>query len=416
MTGANAGGRPSSGRRGQKRANGEGTIYQRRDGRWEGAAFVLTTAGTHRRVRVYGPTRDDARKKLMNLIQQSDQGIPVASTAWSVAEYLNYWLRDVVFQERRPKTYQGYEGVVRLHLIPGIGKKRLAKLTAQDVRIFLTRIRQECQCCKHGWDAQREVSRCCARGQCCESRLSARMVQSIHAVLRNALESAVREEIIPRNVAKLVQIPAPRYKVNRGLTTQQAKAASKAAAAHRLAALYVLALYLGLRRGELLGLRWEDVDLDEATLEVVQTLQRVGGALRFVPPKTEDSARTVPLPPVCLEALREHKQRQTAERAAAWPDWEDHGLVFPSQRGTPMEPDNLRRSWSQIRRSAGLGTTRFHDLRHTCVTLLLDLGVPPHVVREIVGHSDIEVTMTIYAHVSLDEKRKALSKLGEALS
>lgn len=110
------------------------------------------------------------------------------------------------------------------------------------------------------------------------------------------------------------------------------------------------------------------------------------------------------------------QQRQAAERAEAWPDWEDHGFVFPSRRGTPMEPDNLRRSWYQIRRAAGLATGRFHDLRHTCVTLLLDLGAPPHVVQEIVGHSAIEVTMTIYAHVSLDEKRKALGKLGEALS
>ena len=241
------------------------------------------------------------------------------------------------------------------------------------------------------------------------------MVQSIHAVLRNELESAVREELIPRNVAKLVRVPAPRYKVNRGLTVPHAKATLKAAAAHRLAVLYVLALFLGLRRGELLRLRWQDVDLEAGKLEVVQTLQRVGGSLRLVPPKTDDSARTVPLPPPCVEALREHKKRQLAERAEAWPDWEDHGLVFPSRRGTPMEPDNLRRRWTAIRNEARLGATRFHDLRHTCVSLLLDLGTPPHVVREIVGHSDIEVTMTIYAHVPLDEKRKALGKLGEAL-
>jgi integrase len=182
-----------------------------------------------------------------------------------------------------------------------------------------------------------------------------------------------------------------------------------------MAALYVLALYLGLRRGELLGLCWQDVDLDESKLEVVQTLQRVGGSLRLVPPKTEDSARTTPLPPPCVEALREHKKRQFAERADAWPDWEDHDVVFPSRRGTPMEPDNLRRSWSAIRAEVGLGSTRFHDLRHTCVTLLLDLGTPPHIVREIVGHSDIEVTMTIYAHVSLEDKRVALAKLGQAL-
>jgi integrase len=344
-------------------------------------------------------------------------GILVASASWTVAEYLSYWLRNVVLQERRPKTYQGYEGVVRLHLTPGIGRKRLAKLTAQDVRIFLTRIRQECQCCKNGWDAERSQPRCCALqgGQCCQSRLSPRMVQSIHAVLRNALECAVREEVIPRNVAKLVKIATPRYSVNRGLTAAQARAVLTSASSQRLGALYVLAVFLGLRRGELLGLRWDDIDLDGGTLEVVQTLQRVGGALRLVPPKTADSRRTVPLPPPCVDALREHKRRQFHERADAWPDWEDHGLVFPSRRGTPMEPDNLRRSWSVVRAEAGLSSVRFHDLRHTCVTLLLDLGAPPHVVREIVGHSAIEVTMTIYAHVSLDEKRKALGKLGEAL-
>jgi integrase len=178
-----------------------------------------------------------------------------------------------------------------------------------------------------------------------------------------------------------------------------------------------LGFFLGLaHRRELLGLRWEDVDLEAGNLEVVQTLQRVGGALRLVPPKTEGSRRTVPLPPPCVEALREHKRRQFRERSGAWPDWEEHGLVFPSRRGTPMEPDNLRRSWSVIRTAASLPEVRSHDLRHTCVTLLLDLGVPPHVVREIVGHSAIEVTMTIYAHASLEEKRKALAKLGEALS
>lgn len=251
--------------------------------------------------------------------------------------------------------------------------------------------------------------------ECCHVKLSTRMVQSIHAVLRNALECAMREEIIPRNVAKLVKVSTPRYKINRGLTTTQARAVLRAATRHRLYALYVLALCLGLRRGELLGLRWIDIDLDGENLEVVQTLQRVGGQLRFVQPKTDDSARTVPLPKFCVRALRENRKCQFAERSHAWSDWDDHGLVFCSRRGTPMEPDNLRRSWGTIRQAAGLGPVRFHDLRHTAVTLLLDLGVPPHIVREIVGHSDIEVTMTIYAHVSLDDKREALRKLGEAL-
>ena len=411
-------GHKARGSRGRKRANGEGTIYQRKDGRFEGAAFVRTTAGTVKRVRVYGRTREDVRRQLTKILERADQGIPVAAENWTVAKYLAYWLDHVVRPERKPRTYQGYEGVVRLYLTPELGSKRLAKLAAQDVRIFITRIRAQCLCCKHGIDAARDEPRCCARpgGKCCDSRLSVRMVQSIHAVLRNALESAVREEVIPRNVAKLVKVTTPKYTVNRGLSVTQARRVLRAAQGERLYALYVLALCLGLRRGELLGLRWDDVELDTGTLEVVQTLQRVGGALRFVRPKTEGSARTVPLPQLCIDALREHRRQQFAERADAWPDWQENGLVFPTRIGTPMEPDNLRRSWGRIRTAAGLTGTRFHDMRHTCVSLLLHLGVAPDMVREIVGHSDIEVTMTIYAHTSLAEKRQALGKLGDALT
>ena len=132
---------------------------------------------------------------------------------------------------------------------------------------------------------------------------------------------------------------------------------------------------LGLRWGGLLGLRWLDIDLDAGTLEVVQALQRVGGALRFVQPKIEDSARTIPLPPLCICALREHRRQQFTERANAGPNWKEHGLVFPTRIGTPMEPDNLRRSWGRIRTVAGLASTRFHDMRHTCVSLLINAGL-----------------------------------------
>ncbi|GAA2614404.1 tyrosine-type recombinase/integrase [Actinomadura fulvescens] len=429
--------------RSRKRANGEGTIYQRKDGRYEGAAFVPTTAGTLKRVRVYGRTHAEVRTKLTKVLEQADQGIPVAAESWTIAQYLTYWLEHVVRPERKPKTVQGYESVIRLYLIPELGTKRLGKLAARDVRAFVSRVRAQCLCCKHGVDAARDVPRCCARkgGECCESLMSIRMVQSIHAVLRNALESAVREEVVPRNVAKLVKVSTPKYRVNRGLSVDQARAVLQAAKDERLHALYVLALCLGLRRGELLGLRWDDVTLvtcracageggeidgpdcercsglgvESGTLEVVQTLQRVGGGLQFVRPKTVDSERTVPLPALCIAALAEHRARQAEEQADAWPNWQDHSLVFPSRLGTPMEPDNLRRSWGRVREAAGLEAVRFHDIRHTCVSLLLHLGVAPDVVREIVGHSDIEVTMTIYAHTSLEEKRAALGKLGDAL-
>lgn len=245
--------------------------------------------------------------------------------------------------------------------------------------------------------------------------LSVRTVQYVHAVLRNALQNAMREELIGRNVAKLVQAQTPNYRVNRGLTVEQARRLLREAHSDRYYALYVLALYLGMRRGELFGLRWSDIDFDRRQLEIINTLQRVEGELRLVPPKTRDSQRTVPLPRVCLDAFREQRARQAVDRLAVGPYWQESGHVFASALGTPAEPANLRRSWYPLRTRAGLDGVKFHDLRHSCVTLLLSIGVPPNVVREIVGHADIGVTMGIYAHASLDDKREALRRLDEHL-
>ena len=177
--------------------------------------------------------------------------------------------------------------------------------------------------------------------------------------------------------------------------------------------MYVLALVVGLRKGELLGLRWVDVDLDGAELHVRQAAQRVAGELQFTAPKTRHSRRSLPLPPLAVDALGAPR-RQAAERLAAGPAWQDSGLVFTTAHGTPIEPRNLNRHWYGVRDRSGSGV-RLHDLRHTCVTLLLDSGAPPHIVQAIAGHSGIEVTMTIYAHAAREEQRKVLAGLGERL-
>lgn len=408
----------SSRRQRSRRANGQGSVYQRKDGVWTGAAYVLQPDGTFKRRTVYGKTEDEANRKLIQMQARSDQGIPAEATGWTLERFLTYWLEHVVRPGRKPKTAQGYEVVARIHLIPGLGRKRLNRLSASDVRMFVKRLQHTCLCCLHGQDARRPVGqqRCCARGHCCQAVPSTRLVQQVHAVLRNALQAAVREELIQRNVAKLVQISGPTYEVKRGLTIDQARKLLVAARLDRsLYALYVLALYLGLRRGELLGLRWEDVDLDAGSLEVRRTLQRVGGELHAVTPKTRTSRRTVPLIGLCIEALADHREHQKEEARQAGKNWRQTGYVFTTVIGTPLEPDNLRRSWYPLRDAVGLPGTRFHDLRHSCVTLLLDLGVPPHIVRDIVGHADIGVTMTIYAHASLEEKRAALKRLDDRL-
>ncbi|MFE0460488.1 tyrosine recombinase XerC [Kitasatospora sp. NPDC058965] len=398
-----------------KRANGDGSITRMKNrDLYHGRVYVTTTSGQIKRVSVYGKTRDEVREKMTALQAQEDQGIPTPDTNMKIADYLAYWLVAVVRVNRRPKTYQGYESVVRVHLVPGLGNRKLRTLKATDVRKWLAQVASTCQCCVNKVDQERPEPRCCAVGECCEDRLSRRMVQWIHAVLRNALENAVREELILRNVAKLVQVPTPDYSAGKGLTVPQARLLLREAGKDRLHALYVLALAMGMRRGELLGLHWSAIDLERGTLIVASNLQRVDGSLQLGPTKTASSLRTLPLPPLVLVALREHQERQAQERVAAGERWKDSGLVFTSRVGTPIEPDNLRRSWYPLRERLGL-TLRFHDLRHTCVTLLLDLGVPPHIVRQIAGHSDIGVTMKVYAHASLDEQRKALGSLSETL-
>jgi integrase len=309
------------------------------------------------------------------------------------------WLSEVVEQERRPATVVTYRKIAERFIVPGLGRVRLDRLSPQDVRRLLNSSREEVQ-----------------RGGRNEGQpLSPRTVQMIHAVLRNAIEHAVREELVPRNVVKLVRVPAPQYEVGTGLTVAQARRVLGLVERDRLRAVYVLALTAGLRKGELLGLRWVDVDLDGAELHVRQASQRVAGELHFTAPKTRHSRRTLPLPALAVDALREHRVRQAAERLAAGRAWTDSGLVFTTTHGTPIEPRNLNRHWYGVRDRSGLPDVRLHDLRHTCVTLLLDAGVPPHIVRAIAGHSGIEVTMTIYAHAAREEQRQALLGLAERL-
>jgi integrase len=384
----------------RKRANGEGTIAKRPDGRYVAAAFVPVTGGGRRRVFVYGRTRVDARAKLDDLLRQASDGIPRARERQTVGAYLDYWLEHVVKPERRVTTYKGYETMVRVHITPVLGRVKLDELGPTDVRRLLAALREK-QTSGHGGGP---------RG------LSPRMVQFAHAVLRNALSNAVREELVSRNAAKLVRISTPTYDVGTGLDPIAARAFLATITEDRLYALYLCAIVLGMRRGELLGLTWSAVDLDDERLVVRQALSWVAGRAVVQPPKTRASRRVIPLPDVVVTALRAHQVRQDVERETAGSAWEETGFVFITRHGRAMSPYTLTKYWHVVRERAGLDTLRFHDLRHTAVSLLLALGVPPHVVREIAGHSDIKVTMMVYAHGNVTEKAAALAQLGQALS
>ncbi|MCX3058376.1 tyrosine-type recombinase/integrase [Streptomyces beihaiensis] len=410
-------------RRKKTRANGDGTIYQRKDGRWEAAGYVLAPGNTRKRIRVYGNSRTEAQAKLTEKIAASNRGIPIVTAQGSLAAYLTYWLENVAVHQLRETTHTRYSAVVEQYLIPGLGRKKLAKLTAKDIRTWLNELRTVCRCCARGIDAGRDPRaqasrrpRCCAIGQCCRKRLSPVTLAYIHSVLKSALEHAVREEEIPRNVARNVRTGTPRPRRFNPLTADEARRFLTAAQGHRHAALFELALRTGLRKGELLGLRWEDLDLDGCTATIRRTLQRTRtGGLTTLPTKTISSERRIALPVSCVTSLRAHREHQAREKAHAGSDWQGSGHVFTRFDGYPIEPSTLTKQFNALLRNTHLRPIRFHDLRHSTATLLLEQGVELVVIKELLGHAHIGVTATVYAHVRLRLQRDAIDLLGRVL-
>lgn len=298
-------------------------------------------------------------------------------------------------------------------------QKKLVRLTARDIRAFLTKTAATCQCCAQGKDRRRlkQKQRCCAIGQCCKKLPSDRTVRFLLVLLRAALQHAVREDELPRNVARNVELSIGTRREIEPLTVQEGRQLLAAARENRLWAAYELAVRIGLRRGEVLGLRWSDVDLYEGVLTVRQALQRVGGELLIVAPKTQRSARRVALPPECATALRAQRAQQIADHKAAGDNWKGtaQGLVFTTRNGTPSEPRNLHRSFEALCARAGVRRVRFHDLRHTCASLLHEQGADARTIMEVVGHSPIRMTMDIYTFVRLDSQRSAFDRVGDAL-
>lgn len=372
-----------------RRANGEGTTYQRADGRWEGAAYVVTATGGRSRKRVHGRTRAEVFEKLAELQRLSRRGLPAISSGVTVGAFLQEWLTTLAKNSVRPSTYRSYELYVRSHLVPSLGAKRLTRLSPTDVRM-LVRAKED-------------------------EGLSAATVRQIHAILRAALQRAMREDLVARNVAKLVVVASARPPEVVPLTIEEARSLLGAAEGSRLSALWSVALAIGLRRGEALGLRWRDVDLERGELRVTQTLQRVEGRLQFVPPKSERSRRRVPLPAVASRALQDHRAQAEREASVRGLTVGPDDLVFTSTTGTPLEPRNVNRMFSELVRSAGLRHVRLHDLRHTCASLLLAQGVSPRVVIDTLGHSAIAVTMNTYGHVMPLMQRDAADRMNELL-
>ncbi|MFB8777152.1 tyrosine-type recombinase/integrase [Streptomyces broussonetiae] len=372
----------------RRNSNGEGSIYKRADGRWEAAFSVLTVSGKRKRIRVYAQTRKEAHAKLTEAKMKVQQGLPTPDKIWRLGDYLDYWLENIVRTNRRRTTYSRYEVAVRLHLKPGLGNQALDRLSVPIIQSFLN--------------------------QKLEEGSSVRGAHIMREVLSAALTNAQREDLISRNVARLVTLPTYEAEEVRPWSVNEA---SKFLAAVKDSAHYpafALMMLYGLRRGEALGLRWQDIDLDRNEIRVRQQLQRVKGLLYQAPLKTKAGKRDLPLLGFARQLIVAHRTQQEAEPyqtdAAVQLD-----LVFTSRAGTPIEPRNLSRSFEQLCRLHGVRAIRLHDLRHTTATLLKNLGVPARDAQLILGHADISTTQSIYQHDDMESRRQNLGRIEKIL-
>jgi integrase len=405
-----------------KRGNSEGSLYQSSDG-WRGYVWCTRPDGTRYRKYVRGKTYDEARQNWVNLRDQASRG-PVSSDVPKLAEFLAYWLTEIVEPDLSPKTYEKYDMFSRLHIIPHLGGKRLDKIQVRDIRQWLNKLAVTCQCCAQGKDTARPESkrRCCATGKCCQQTLSARSRKDARDTLRAALTCAVEDETITRNpvtAVKMTKRREPRQRRKRQTWTVDDARWFLESAWHAREALYaafVLVLVLGLRRGEALGLAWDQVDLDDAELYVGEQLQRVRHQLVRREVKTETSEAPLPLPELCVTALKARKRRQDADRERAGEGWIDTGLVFTTRYGTPIEPRNFNRSFDRCIIAARVSRITVHGTRKTCASLLAALDVHPRVAMRILRHSKIAVTMEIYTEAPSDATRDALRKLSDWLT
>ncbi|MFI0780403.1 tyrosine recombinase XerC [Streptomyces sp. NPDC021212] len=398
-----------------KRGNGEGSIYPYRNG-FAAYAWVTTPDGRKKRKYVYGKTRTEVHDKWIKLHTEAKKG-PVATSVPTLEQYLTYWLREVVEPDLKPKTGETYAMHVRLYIAPGLGQKRIDKLTVRDVRTWVNDLLEQCQCCAQGKDARREEPRCCAVGRCCDRVPSRRTVQDARAVLRSALTNAMTEELISKNVAGLVKVRSARKVKRDPWSVEEARKFLEAASAARdpLYAAWVLILVLGFRRGEVLGLTWQGVNLDAGEVTVQLQLQHIRRRLVHDETKTEASTATLPLPDICVAALQVRRKEQEAAKQTAGELWTDSDFVFTTRYGTPIEPRNFNRSFADRSSKAGIRRIRLHDTRHTCGSLLAALDVHPRIAMQILRHSKIAVTMEIYTHVPSEATRKALRRLGKHL-
>jgi integrase len=375
----------------------QGRVFRRGE-TWSFVVDLPLSPDGRRRQRKKGGfrTRKEAEAALASLLNDIQKGSVVETSRQSLAEYLDDWLASVA-PSLRPTTAESYERAVRNWVVPRIGGMRLQAVTPQVLQRLYTEL---------STNGRQDGT----------GGLGPRSVKLAHTVLHLALGRAAAWRMIPANPAAM-NLDLPRQ-VRREMTTwtpEEARRFLHANADDRLAALWVLMLATGLRRGEALGLRWDCLDLDEGRLSVTSTLAVANGKAYLDEPKTRESRRVVRLDAHVTSALRAHRSRQAAERLAVGGAWNEGNLVFTTPLGGWLHPQNLRRSFESAVRRAGVRRIRVHDLRHTAATMALTGRAHPKQVQEMLGHADVSITLDVYSHVSEDMHRDVAERIGRLL-
>ncbi len=379
-------------------AKGDG-ITKRKDGRYVGRYTVHTPDGPRRKT-IYGRKYKEVEKKLAEARGDAARGIVFDAKGETVGEWLKRWLVDVVKPNKTHRTYAAHRQQINSHVIPALGRAKLEALRKADVdRLYARLLREKPE----------------------GAGLAASSVRRVHAILHAALEEAVRGDLIPRNPAAHANKPKVRHEERKPLDAGEARTFLDAARGDGFEALYTLCLMAGLRQGEALGLRWSDMDLDAGTLTVNRQLQRVrrdgekSGALVFTEPKNA-SRRTVGLPQRAVSALKSHRKRQSEERLQAGALWRDSGLVFTNATGGPLDAQNIvNRHFKPLLQRAGLPPIRFHDLRHSCLSLLAQRGEPIRDLQALAGHATAAFTLQRYTHHYEASARRTADAMGDIL-
>jgi integrase len=388
----------------KRRGNGEGSITKRKsDGRWQGYVTVGydVETGKPKKKYFYGKTRKEVQEQVNEALGKVRTGTYREPSKLTMAEWLTTWLNDYMKPSLRPTTWENYEIQVMRHILPALGHLRLSQLQTSNLQKLYN-------------DKLSNGGRLDGK----EGGLSPRSVRYIHTLIHAALEQAKKEGMITINVADAVKLPHDQKKEIQCLDTEGVKKFLTAARDTKHFPAYFLALNTGLRRGELLGLRWKDVDLKAGSITVNQGLVRTKQGLVFQEPKTKLSNRTIGVSPQVVIALKDHKKRQNEERLAAGTAYnKEHDLVFCNELGDPICPRGFTRHFERLLKKSGLeGKVTFHGLRHTFATLSLQEGAAARTVQEALGHHKAAFTLDVYSSVTDKMKKEATDKIGNLLA